>query len=423
MEKLNILLLGSGGRECALAWKLSQSPRLGELFIAPGNPGTAQYGTNVPVSPMDFDAVAQTALEHDIHMVVVGSEDPLVAGIADHFHSSTAVDKVMVVGPSQAGAQLEGSKAFAKEFMHRHGIPTAQHITVTRDNVADGLRFLESQRPPFVLKASGLAAGKGVLIIDTLDEARTQLSAMLDGKFGDASHEVVIEQFLQGVECSVFVVTDGHDWQLLPVAKDYKRVGEGNTGLNTGGMGSISPVPWADEAFMDKVRRRIIEPTVHGLEQEQLPYCGFIFFGLINVDGDPYVIEYNVRMGDPETQSVMPRLDADLVTLLEAAATGHVGEVSVGEDPQCAATVILTAGGYPGTYRKGDAITGIDNVDRSMVFHAGTRVDGGTLVTAGGRVLAVTSLADTPEGALDRSYSNIARIHFDGSYYRRDIGK
>ena len=423
MKKLNILLLGSGGRECALAWKLSQSPRLGQLLIAPGNPGTAAFGTNLAIKPMDFDAVAQAAVEHHIDMVVVGSEDPLVAGIADHFAATPAVARVMMVGPSAAGAQLEGSKAFAKEFMHRHGIPTARHITVTQDNVADGLAFLAEQRPPFVLKASGLAAGKGVLIVDTLDEARQQLQAMLDGKFGAASSEVVIEQFLRGEECSVFVVTDGHHWRLLPVAKDYKRIGEGDTGLNTGGMGSISPVPMADEAFMHKVTERIIQPTVAGLESDGLPYCGFIFFGLINVEGDPYVIEYNVRMGDPETQSVMPRLDADLVELLEAAATGDVEQVTVGEDPRAAATVIITAGGYPEAYRKGDLITGLDQVQGSVVFHAGTRTDGDRLLTNGGRVLAVTSMAPTLSEALEQTYCNVRRIHFDGCYHRRDIGK
>ncbi|MBR6282714.1 MAG: phosphoribosylamine--glycine ligase [Muribaculaceae bacterium] len=423
MNPLNILLLGSGGRECALAWKLSQSPRLGQLFVAPGNPGTRVYGTNLDVRPLDFAAVGQAALDHHIHMVVVGNEDPLVAGIADYFHASLALRHVLVVGPSQAAARLEGSKAFAKLFMQRHGIPTAQHITVTRHTIDQGLQFLAAQQPPYVLKASGLAAGKGVLIVPTLDEARTQLHDMLNGKFGTASSEVVVEQFLQGEECSVFVVTDGHDWQLLPVAKDYKRVGEGDTGLNTGGMGSISPVPMADAAFMRKVCDRIVQPTVRGLEQEQLPYCGFIFFGLMNVDSDPYVIEYNVRLGDPETQSVMPRIQADLVELLEAAATGRVAQVPVTEDPRAAATVIITAEGYPEAYRKGDVITGLDQVEGSLVFQAGTKLDGDTLLTAGGRVLAVTSLAPTAEQALQQTYANVGRIHFNGCYYRRDIGK
>ncbi|MBR1803985.1 MAG: phosphoribosylamine--glycine ligase [Muribaculaceae bacterium] len=420
---MNILLLGSGGRECAIAWKLRQSSRLGKLYIAPGNPGTAAYGTNLPIKPGDFDDVAQAALDHHIHMLVVGNEDPLVDGIADHFHNTPALQHIMVVGPSRLGAQLEGSKAFAKEFMQRHGIPTAAHLTVTRDNVTDGVRFLETLNAPYVLKASGLAAGKGVLIIDSLEEAQAQLQAMLDGKFGAASEQVVIEQYLSGIECSVFVITDGHDYCLLPVAKDYKRVGEGDTGLNTGGMGSVSPVPFADDAFMTRVRERIIRPTIAGLECEHLPYCGFIFFGLMNVNGDPYVIEYNVRMGDPETQSVMPRIAGDLVQVLEAAATGHLNEVSLGEDPRCTATVILTAGGYPESYRKGDAITGLDQVDGSIVFHAGTKLDGDTLLTNGGRVLAVTSYGATLQEALQHTDDNVRRIQFADCYFRTDIGK
>jgi len=420
---VNILLLGSGGRECAIAWKLSQSPRLGKLFIAPGNAGMAQYGTLLPIKPMDFDAVGQAAIDHHIDMVVVGSEDPLVAGIVDHFMGDDRLRHILMVGPSAAGAQLEGSKDFAKGFMQRHGIPTAGYLSVTRDNLDEGLRFLERQQPPFVLKADGLAAGKGVLIIDNLDEARRELSAMLDGKFGRSSATVVIEQFLRGIECSVFVVTDGRDYRLLPVAKDYKRIGEGDTGLNTGGMGSVSPVSFADEAFMDKVRTRIIEPTIAGLQQENLPYCGFIFFGLINVDGDPLVIEYNVRMGDPETESVMPRLASDLVDLLEAAATGHIADVDVAIDPRYAVTVMMVSGGYPGSYPKGKVITGIDLVTDSLVFHAGTAQDAeGRLVTNGGRVLAVTSYGTTQAQALERSFGSVQRIHFDGCYYRRDIG-
>ena len=420
---MNILLLGSGGRECAIAWKLSQSPRLGKLFIAPGNAGMAQYGTLLPIKPMDFDAVGQAAIDHHIDMVVVGSEDPLVAGIVDHFMGDDRLRHILMVGPSAAGAQLEGSKDFAKGFMQRHGIPTAGYLSVTRDNLDEGLRFLERQQPPFVLKADGLAAGKGVLIIDNLDEARRELSAMLDGKFGRSSATVVIEQFLRGIECSVFVVTDGRDYRLLPVAKDYKRIGEGDTGLNTGGMGSVSPVSFADEAFMDKVRTRIIEPTIAGLQQENLPYCGFIFFGLINVDGDPLVIEYNVRMGDPETESVMPRLASDLVDLLEAAATGHIADVDVAIDPRYAVTVMMVSGGYPGSYPKGKVITGIDQVTDSLVFHAGTAQDAeGRLVTNGGRVLAVTSYGTTQAQALERSFGSVQRIHFDGCYYRRDIG-
>lgn len=383
----------------------------------------AQYGTLVPIKPMDFAAVGEFALTHAIDMVVVGSEDPLVAGIVDHFKGDERLCHILMVGPSAAGAQLEGSKDFAKGFMLRHGIPTAQYLSVTHENLSEGLRFLEQQQSPYVLKADGLAAGKGVLIIDNLEEAKRELSAMLDGKFGKSSATVVIEQFLKGIECSVFVVTDGKDYRLLPVAKDYKRIGEGDTGLNTGGMGSVSPVSFADEAFMDKVRTRIIEPTIAGLQAEALPYCGFIFFGLINVGGDPLVIEYNVRMGDPETESVMPRLQSDLIDLLEAAATGHIADVKVAIDPRYAVTVMMVSGGYPGSYPKGKVITGLDSVTDSIVFHAGTALDDeGNLVTNGGRVLAVTSYGMTQAEALDRSFQGVQRIHFDGSYYRRDIG-
>ena len=420
---MNILLLGSGGRECAIAWKLSRSPRLGKLFIAPGNAGMAQYGTLVPIKPMDFDAIGAFALSNAIDMVVVGSEDPLVAGIVDQFKGDERLRHILMVGPGAAGAKLEGSKEFAKGFMLRHGIPTAQYLSVTHDSLSEGLRFLEQQQSPYVLKADGLAAGKGVLIIDDLNDAKRELSAMLDGKFGKSSATVVIEQFLQGIECSVFVVTDGKDYRLLPVAKDYKRIGEGDTGLNTGGMGSVSPVSFADDAFMDKVRTRIIEPTIAGLHAEGLPYCGFIFFGLINVGGDPFVIEYNVRMGDPETESVMPRLQSDLLNLLEAAATGRVSDMEVAIDPRYAVTVMMVSGGYPGSYPKGKVITGLGHVTDSIVFHAGTALDAdGNLVTNGGRVLAVTSYGATQSEALERSFLNVQRIHFDGSYYRRDIG-
>ena len=424
MDKLNILLLGSGGRECALAWKLRQSPRLGGLWIAPGNGGTAQYGTNVNANPCDFEAIGREAFEHHIDMVVVGNEDPLVEGIADYFASQPTLSNIKMVGPSKAGAQLEGSKAFAKEFMQRHGIPTAAHITIDAQSLDKGLRFLEQQQPPYVLKASGLAAGKGVVIVDTMEQAKSELHAMLSGKFGSAGDEVVIEQYLQGVECSVFVVTDGKDYRLLPVAKDYKRVGEGDTGPNTGGMGSISPVTFADEAFMRKEEARIIQPTIDGLAQEGLPYCGFIFFGLMNVDGDPYVIEYNVRMGDPETQSVMPRLKTDLIDLLEAAACGTIGNTMIEEDPRTVATVIITSGGYPGAYEKGKVITGLNEVTDSIVFHAGTKqAPDGTLLTSGGRVLAVTSYGDDLEKALQTTYRNVAQLHFDYSYCRHDIGQ
>lgn len=423
IDRQRILLLGSGGRECAIAWKLSQSPLTDQLFIAPGNAGTAAYGENVALSPMDFDAVAQFSIDHNITMLIVGSEDPLVAGISDYFKSGEALQAVKVIGPSRAGAQLEGSKDFAKAFMQRHHIPTAQHVSVTVDNIEEGYAFLESQQAPYVLKADGLAAGKGVLIVPTLDEAKRELKEMLGGMFGASSATVVIEQFLSGIECSAFVVTDGVDYALLPVAKDYKRIGENETGLNTGGMGSVSPVSFADDDFFAKVRERIVEPTLDGLQRDKLPYCGFIFFGLINVDGDPYVIEYNCRMGDPETEVVMPRLKTDLVQLLWAAASGCLDEIEVEIDPRYAVTVMMVSGGYPEKYEKGKLITGLDEVKESIVFHAGTKRDeAGRLLTAGGRVLAVTSFGATKQEALDCSFANVARINFDKKYWRSDIG-
>lgn len=423
IDRQRILLLGSGGRECAIAWKLSQSPLTDQLFIAPGNAGTAAYGENVALSPMDFDAVAQFSIDHNITMLIVGSEDPLVAGISDYFKSGEALQAVKVIGPSRAGAQLEGSKDFAKAFMQRHHIPTAQHVSVTVDNIEEGYAFLESQQAPYVLKADGLAAGKGVLIVPTLDEAKRELKEMLGGMFGASSATVVIEQFLSGIECSAFVVTDGVDYALLPVAKDYKRIGENETGLNTGGMGSVSPVSFADDDFIAKVRERIVEPTLDGLQRDKLPYCGFIFFGLINVDGDPYVIEYNCRMGDPETEVVMPRLKTDLVQLLWAAASGCLDEIEVEIDPRYAVTVMMVSGGYPEKYEKGKLITGLDEVKESIVFHAGTKRDeAGRLLTAGGRVLAVTSFGATKQEALDCSFANVARINFDKKYWRSDIG-
>lgn len=417
---MNILLLGSGGRESALAWKMSQSPLVDNLYIAPGNGGTAQYGTNVALSPLDFDGIARFVAENAIDMIVPGNEDPLVAGIYDRFAGT-----VLVAGPSKAGAALEGSKDFAKAFMSRHGIPTARYQSFTAETIEEGYRFLESLKAPYVLKADGLAAGKGVLIIDSLDEAKNALAEMLDGMFGKSSATVVIEEFLSGIECSVFVLTDGNGgYRVLPVAKDYKRIGEGDTGLNTGGMGAVSPVVFADDEFMRKVDSRIIRPTIDGLKEEGITYRGFIFLGLINVDGEPMVIEYNVRMGDPETEAVMLRIDSDLVELLKAAAEGNLGEMPLDINPRASVTVMLVSGGYPGSYPKGKAITIDGTVDESILFHAGTRMDdNGSLVTSGGRVISVSSMADTVAEALDKSYRSAAKVNFEGKNLRRDIGR
>lgn len=419
---MNILLLGSGGRESALAWKISQSNLTDSLFIAPGNGGTGAYGTNVALSPLDFEAVDRFVTDNGIDMIVVGNEDPLVAGITDFFAERRP--ELLVVGPSKEGARLEGSKDFAKHFMQKHGIPTAAYRSFTADTLREGCEFLATLRPPYVLKADGLAAGKGVLIIDSLEEARRALGEMLGGMFGKSSATVVIEEFLSGIECSVFVLTDGNGgYRVLPVAKDYKRIGEGDTGPNTGGMGAISPVPFADDAFMAKVRERIIEPTVKGLMADGIKYRGFIFLGLINVGGEPMVIEYNVRMGDPETEAVMLRIDSDLVELMKAAAEGNLADRELRESPLTAATVMVVSGGYPGSYPKGKVISGLDKVTDSLLFHAGTKREDNNTVTSGGRVIAVSSLGRDMADALAKSFASVEKIDFEGKYFRRDIGR
>ncbi len=423
MTRMNILLIGSGGREHAIAWKLSQSPNLTKLYVAPGNAGTDTVGTNVDLNPLDFESIRDFVRGNGIHMVVVGPEAPLVAGIVDYFRNEPTLKYIPVIGPSKAGAMLEGSKEFSKEFMVRHNIPTARYGSFTAGTLEEGFKFLETLHSPYVLKADGLAAGKGVLICDELVEARIELTSMLvEHKFGEASDKVVIEEFLRGIELSVFVLTDGKNYKILPAAKDYKRIGEGDTGLNTGGMGAISPVPFADQAFMNKVEEQVVKPTIKGLEADNLDYRGFIFIGLMNVGGDPYVIEYNVRMGDPETEVVIPRIKTDLVELFEAVSDQCLDKVNLTVDERTACTVMLVSDGYPGNYEKGRQISGLDKVQESVVFHAGTKSESGEVLTNGGRVLAITSYGESMDEALEQSYANADVVNYEGKYFRTDIG-
>lgn len=420
---MNILILGSGGREHAFTFKLVQSPKVNQVFVAPGNAGTAEIATNLAISPTDFPAIKEAVLKNDVNMVVVGPEAPLVDGVHDFFLADEDLKSIPVIGPKKDGALLEGSKDFSKEFMMKHGIPTAQYASFTQENLAEGKAFLETLNSPYVLKADGLAAGKGVLILDSLEEAKAELEEMVSNqKFGVASTTVVIEEFLAGIELSVFVLTDGKSYKVLPSAKDYKRIGEGDIGLNTGGMGAISPVLFADDAFLSKVEERVVKPTIDGLRADGIDYRGFIFIGLMNMNGDPYVIEYNVRMGDPETEVVLPRIQSDLFDLFEGVAHQNLESKEFSVTSETATTVMLVSGGYPEAYEKGKVISGLDQVDQSIVFHAGTKIDGDAIVTSGGRVMAITSFGDSIQDALVKSYENIEKIHFDGMNYREDIG-
>ncbi len=420
---MNILLLGSGGRESALAWKISQSHLLSRLFIAPGNAGTNNFGTNINIDETDFQSIAKFSIENNIELIVVGPEQPLAKGIVDFFKNDSKLNNIKIIGPDKKGAMLESSKDFAKHFMQKYNIPTAEYKTFSEKNIYEGYQFLESLNPPYVLKADGLAAGKGVVITNNIEDAKNTLSQMLiENTFGEASKKVVIEQFLEGIECSVFVVCDGTNYKILPVAKDYKRVGENDTGLNTGGMGSISPVPFADKVFMQKVEKQIIKTTIEGLKNENIHYCGFIFFGLINVDSQPYVIEYNARLGDPETQSIMPLINNDLVDILLKASNQKLNEIEIDILDKATATIIMVAGGYPNEYNKGDVITGFEKIENSIIFHAGTKFEKNKYLTNGGRVLAITSEGQTLNEALNISYKNVKLINFENSNFRTDIG-